>query len=245
MERFKKSLYLALLFSLASTLNALTLQDIRTQARRIFNETNASNSHCSETELNSWANIWQRDIGALSDFPRKESTISTTVDVDTYTLPTDFRYIMEVHYNQSLAGGEIKLEQVSQLDLERIYGREWRQDTSTDPAHFFFYDFNKIGVHPAPNAANAGAAKLRLFYVASPTDMTADGDSPDVALAYHDTAQYFVAAHCFVKMGNDGMAEKMLALYDRMRLMYKSRGEVRSSRTGTADEFPVGGNGGQ
>lgn len=244
MERYKKSLYLVFLF-LAGSANALTLSDIRTQARRLFNETNASNSHCSDSELNSWANIWQRDIGALSDFPRKESTIDTTVNVDTYTLPSDFRYIMEVHYNQTLAGGEIKLEQVSQLDLERIYGREWRQDSSTDPAHYFFYDFDTLGIHPPPNAANAGTGKLRIFYVASPTDMSSDSDSPDVSLAYHDTAQYFVAANCFIKMGNDSLGEKMLALYDRMRLMYKSRSEVRSSRTGTADEFPVGGNGGQ
>ena len=220
----------------ASALHAVQLSDIRLQSRRIFNELDSNNTHCSDTELNAWANQWQREVSILTDWPRRQSNISTTVHVSSYALPSDFRYILEAFYNNSTEGGFTKLEELSELDLEKIYTRDWRQDVSSDPYHYFLTDYEDVGLHPAPNSANAGTNKLIVRYVAFPTTMSADADSPDLPLAYHDTAAFYIAGQCFLKMSNVGMYDRISSFYmDRVKI-FKDRNESRASRVGTSDQ---------
>ena len=220
------------LTSLAAFAHAATLSSIRTDTRRLINETNTVNTHCSETELNSWVNMWQSDIGIFLGLPKKSSRTATTVNIATYTLPSDFSYALELFYDQTLSGGEIKLEETDQSELELLYSREWRQDASTDPFHYYFPGVETsttevIAIHPPPNAANAGSNKMRLFYVAIAPTLSDDVDQPTIPDAYHNSAQYFVSAICFFKMGEIAAYDRMTLAYREMRQVYKDQIENR------------------
>ena len=228
-----RSLILVLsLTTLAAFARAATLSSIRTDTRRLINETNTANTHCSETELNSWINMWQADIGIFLGLPKKSSRITTTVNIATYTLPSDFSYALEVFYDQSLSGGEIKLEGTDQSELEILYSREWRQDASSDPFHYYFPGVETstvevIAVHPPPNAANAGSNRIRLFYVAMAPTLSDDTDQPTIPDAYHNSAQYFTSALCFLKMGEIASYDRTVLAYREMRQIYKDQIENR------------------
>src|SRR3990167_4059700 len=218
---------------LASSSWALNLGSILTQTRRIVNETDSGNTHCSDVELSTWTNVWLNDSAIFLDYPRASTQIATTNGISTYSLPTDFLYSLEAFYDQVASGGELKLEELAQNQLEEVYSREWRQDASSDPYHYYFPDISVIAVHPPPNSANAGASTLRLFYVQTPAELALSTDTPDLPTAYHYTAPYFVASQCFLKIGEVDLYDRMLAFYDKQRTLFRSKVYRKTNTEGT------------
>lgn len=220
---------ISLSLSLALSCHALSLSSIRAGARLLVNETDSNNSHCSNSDFLTWANEWQLDMAVLLTHTRKSSYTAVAANVSSYTLPSDYLYALEVFYDQTAAGGLIKLGEVDRSELENLYGADWRQDVSSDPFNYYFSSTYTIDVYPPPNAANAGANKLQLFYIYAPVDLSLDTDSPDIPTPYHQSGKYFLAAQCMMKMENLPAYDRLMAFYDRQRSLYKQKIDKRSA----------------
>lgn len=207
----------------------MTLSTIMTEARRLLNVVNDTNV-ITNAELTSWANFWMRDICAFLEWPMQGTVATSVTGQRTYTLDTDFMKLQEVHFKKG--GGDFaRLPIITRNDLTSIFGKGWYSQANGQPSHAYMADNAVLGLHPPPDASNAGAAYIRLFYIAVPTAMSADADEPDIHVSYHDTAPLFVAAFGFAKLKN------MEAHNNLMKLYWERRQQLRTPVTKMADEL--------
>lgn len=207
----------------------MDLQTIRNESRRLLNVPAGSNL-IPDAELTSWANFWMRDLCAYLEWPMISGVATTVSGQRTYTLPSDFLKLQEVHFKQD--GGDFKrLPIVTRNDLATLQGKGWFSDANGKPVRVYMADNAVLGLHPPPDATNAGSGYLRIFYIGVPTAMSSDADEPDIHVSFHDTAPIFVAAFGFLKLKNQDAHNNL------MRLYFVRRDQLRLPITKMADEL--------
>ena len=199
----------------------MDLSTLRTRTREILNVKDTASDLITESELNAWANMWQRDLAAYLEWPMLSATATSVLGQRTYTLPSDFMQLREVHFK--VDGGDFKrLPVITQNELVNWFGKEWFSDANGVPQVAYFADNAVLGFHYVPNSANAGTDYIRVFYIGIPTAMSADTDTPDLHESVHDIAPYFMAAMGFLKMKMHDQHNNMLKVYLEKRIQLKN-----------------------
>lgn len=114
---------------------------------------------------------------AEADFPMEvtSTTLAFAAADKSKALPTDVYGVLSVRNDTD----DTKLYQLDGWDAQvRAYPN---RDEQGDPYHYRVLG-NNLHLYPVP----ASAKTIEIFYRASPTAMSADGDTPGIPVRYHD-----------------------------------------------------------
>lgn len=110
---------------------------------------------------------WDVITGKWLDYHTAMFTFDTTIDEDTYPLPTDFYKLRAVWISEG--GRYIKLRPAD-LDRAHVYTG---QQAGTKRGYRYRVTNRNLVLMPVPQAVES----LRVFYVPNKQEMTADGDT--------------------------------------------------------------------
>lgn len=179
---------------------------IRTRARVLFNQTDAANSSVSDATLNNFIDDWQTEMATFIKWPRGEATLSGGSVSGTQTYSIDLTRVLEilaVYYDKS-ALKLVDEKFITSLD------NKWRDASSGTPAWAFMIDTDVLAFQPKPDTSGK---EVRLRYVRVPSSLSADTSTPDLPVALHITAPYYVASMAYVAMGDPEKSAVMYNLY--------------------------------
>ncbi|RLI55062.1 MAG: hypothetical protein DRP09_10910 [Candidatus Thorarchaeota archaeon] len=141
----------------------MTLDEMLTD----LNKRIGSTPEVPNVNMTTWINQAQRGFCAEHDFDwlEKKVTTSTVADQEDYTLPTDFKNIVEVQIDGSTA----------KPTPYRYTSHEMRVlESNTNKTFSIFNGVMKM--HPAPTST--GLNNLEMWYIKKPVDLSAGSDSP-------------------------------------------------------------------
>jgi len=173
-------------------LEALTLSQIRAEARYLVNDAQSTRQRYTDTQITSWANEGQKLIDVLSQCQRKRYEFDTIVGTTYYAMPSDFITTMRVKYE------DMPLPEVSLAALDK--NPTW--DTDTGSPLKYFVDFTTrgvIGIYPFPGVAT-DTETIKVDYIAYSTEMSSDSDEPFDAVNEFDAFHYALVYYCAYKM---------------------------------------------
>lgn len=202
-----------------------TLQQMRSRAYGQISQTEGS-SDITTSEMNGFLNEGQRFLAPLIKWPRDFVDYTPVEGTPAYTLPSDFVLLRNAYYGDPTAvnGQMIPLEIWTEETMKGVIPT-WMSQTSDDrgtPKRLILLDRSTIYVNPTPDAdAVAGNTKLRIGYVYQPADMTADGDSPDLPITYHDFVIDYAVYRCYNgKLNQSQEADRVLnSIVSRSKLI--------------------------
>lgn len=225
----KKRLLFLTLLVFGSTAHAVTLSQLRTNARLLIKDTSTSRQRYTDTQINNFINEAQRDVINNTWALSKNTSITLVLGTTYYTVPTDLIGIQRITYERR------NIPETSLIKQDGDFSNSsW--ETSNGPPRFYFQDpsqTTKIGVFPWPqNSASTGT--LRMIYYAQAVDLSADSDVPfnsEVRFTpYQDVLEYFVAYRVYLLEGEVDKA----GLY---RQEYESRLGTMAGRIGMKSNF--------
>lgn len=153
-----------------------------------------------------------------------------------YALPTDLLDVMRVAHNG------LKIEGVSQYELDVLYNSDWTDDTGTPAKYYIDLDPNnkKIHLFPIPTAGDAGTNNLVIEYLKIPPTLTNDSsvpfDSHTLLAPYHDAISYG-AASSLLMIRPDQAALVMVGAYEKKYGEYVEK--CIEKFRGMGDERPI------
>ena len=213
----------------------LTRTQIRTLARPLSNDTDATNPFWSDTNVNVLIDNWQSDMASYLRWPRATSSpITMVLDKDDYDLPTDWLSTIRLFiYTGSTYTA--KLTYKSEDDISEI-DPNWRNAASGSPKHYFIANditpaatlSRKLFINPAPDSANVKT--MLHIYVKVPTAISADANVPIFPDPMHMLAVYYLAWFMNLPL-RPVEAEKYRLLYvkERLRMCGEARKETEQS----------------
>jgi hypothetical protein len=233
MEARGRKLALAFLIGLLPCLaGALTLSEIRTEARTMALDTGTTRRRFSDTRLNAFINEAQRQTVTESRPILRSTQIELVVGTTFYSLPSDFLQVNRV---------TLDYDTLYELTPEANDKTSRWETTASEPTHYFinFSSRTKIGFYPWPDSVSS-TGTVRVEYFAQTTDMSADSDQPYNAITelipYHYGLAYFAAARMSAVDGKVGLATLYFAEFratiDRMKSEAKSRPSYRPGAIG-------------
>lgn len=169
---------------------------MRTECRSIINETDSTNSHFTESQLDIWANEAYRYIQTrLGVIPIKERDYSSsaTIALNSRTLTVN-----EAYLNIQPENKLVQLEVVDQ-DFLNVIDASWLSAETGVPEYLCRSGTFEARLFPPPNAANTGQT-LRTFGLEFKTDMASDTDTPDLPLNMHDLFPHYMAYRAFQQL---------------------------------------------
>jgi len=203
----------------------MTRLEIRTLTRKRLGETTAA--FWSDTEINTYINLGQSDIAQRTFCLRTTGFITTAEVVENttaeipskWTLSTNFPNIVSVlgaWYHQNGTNWQ-KLESKTEDQLDQEY-EGWRDavgrtvlnpvttynlDCIPGTPNWYWWDLEKdlIGVYPPPDGENATSNSLMVDYSYDTTDISADGNSPQLPRRLHLAIVDFATALGFETRG--------------------------------------------
>lgn len=175
----------------------MQLSEMRTEARLIFNEPDADNSHFTNSQLNAWANECDRyALTRLQSIPIKERdyTSGATISLNARMLTIDRVYLKEQPQNKFQALIIIDLETLETVDPQ------WPSAEVGVPRYLVRKDTGTALMYPPPDTANTGQT-VRTYGMEFPADMSADGDKPSLPINLHDIYPHYMAYRAFQGLG--------------------------------------------
>ncbi len=197
-----------------------------TEARSIFNQTNASNSAITDTQLLEWCNQYYRRIQALlGTLPMKERdyTQSETVSLNARTLYIDHVRILEGDTSVYKTLQMIGLDQLIQIDPDF-------ENTATNVPQFAVRTGTfTMRLYPAPNTSNQSST-VRTHGQEFPSDL-ATSDSPDLPLHIHDMFPHWMAYRAFKQLGQkEESIEQLVITRERFKELKSSADSLQRER---------------
>lgn len=194
-----------------------TLSAIRTQLRTLMNETDANNSHFTNTELDEYINQAQTFLAAFIEYPRQFWTQQVTDGTADYLLPSDMVCIITAYFGDTSTAGDIRpLSVISEETLKSLHP-DWLDATTSSkgrPRFLIVKTRTTITLYPRPDTdESASGKKIHLNYVYRPASMSSDSDSPTLPLPYHDLLQFYAAHLAYLRLQIEAMAGKMLGIF--------------------------------
>lgn len=192
-----------------------TLQQIRNNTRILISQQDSDNTDYTDAELNGLINQGLIFFAVQTKWPRDLVSIQVENDKDTYTLPSDNLIIVDAYFGDTQINSDVKPLTIlsPQILKEKVPG--WL-DSSSDskgrPQYLTLIDRRSVLINPRPDDTNSvSGKKLHLYYIYYPQRMTADGDEPDLPLAYHDHLSMYAAHLCYMgKLKNIEVGKAML-----------------------------------
>lgn len=192
-----------------------SLATLRTATRRAISEEVAANSNFTDTELDSYLNQATLFLGVEMEWPLQTSTAVGVEDQALYSLPADFVSLTDAYYNNQ------SLLVLDRTDLKAV-NSNWQDADSGTPTCIYRADNAVIGLYPPPDAAAAGDT-LQIQYIQVPATLSADGDIPDIHVAFQMCLPFYAAFLCEAKQGNDKKSEINLKLFEMHRKALMSK----------------------
>lgn len=166
-----------------------TLSQIRTTVRQYISQTDTANTDFTDSELNGYINMGTRYMGALVKQPRRLSEIQVEEGKAAYTLPSDAVIVRTAYFGSVTDGDAVPLSVMTEEAL-KSENPNWLSEATSDrgrPLRLILLDRTTVVVNPTPSATeSASGKKLRVTYVYQPAVLSADGDTPDLPIVYHD-----------------------------------------------------------
>jgi len=213
----------------------LTRTQIRTLARPLANDIDATNPFWSDANVNVLVDNWQSDMASFLRWPRATSSAITMVlNQDDYDLPTDWLSTIRIFIYEG-STYKARLAYKSEDELSEV-DPNWRNATSGSPRYYFIGNditpgaalTRKIFIYPAPDANNVKS--MLHVYVKVPTAIASDANVPIFPDPMHMLAVYYLA--WFMNLPLRPLeAEKYRLLYvkERLRMCGEGRKETEQS----------------
>ena len=183
-----------------------TLQQIRTQTRLLIDQTDSANSDFSDSELNGFVNEGARLLAPLIKWPRDRVEVQVEAGKPAYTLPVDNILILDAYFGDvSKAGDKLPLRVLheSQMKAFRPGWLDATADSRGRPDILILIDRLTAVLNPTPNAdESVSGKKLEIVYVFYPATLSADGDTPDLPIVYHDFLSQYGQYKCYMSKLN-------------------------------------------
>jgi hypothetical protein len=174
----------------------------------------------SDAELNTWiSDGYLQMVDAIQkerqDYFVKSSLSSTSANVQEYVLPSDFVKMLKV--NLSLDGTWYKVEPLGDADLRYVDTPSSTdlQGFNTASPRYYIYK-STMGLLPTPTTTES--QNIKIWYVYSPSDLSADSSTPDFPSIYHPTIKYSAFANYLDRKGEHAAAERMRNRFDELVL---------------------------
>ena len=169
---------------------ALTLAQIRTEARVLSLDNGASRNRFADARILQFINEAQKIAATETKAIIRSTTFDLVSGTTYYSLPSDFlqMYRLSSDYQQ--------LPEASPEMLDK--SSNW-QETTGEPTHYFmnWSSRTKVGVYPFPDNTSS-TTTIRYDYIAQATDLSSDSDTPFNSITeftpYHYALAYFAAA---------------------------------------------------
>lgn len=160
----------------------MTLAELRTLVSTWLDDIN--NGYFTAAQINVWLNNAQREaqkmvIQAFEGHYRKCVETTTVVNQREYQLPDDFKKLTRLEC--ILSGTSFQNEARQRLSKITENQQDFFPDNTGTPISYYFQG-DKLVLVPCPDQAKT----LRLTYLYRVTDMSADGDTPDIPEDYHE-----------------------------------------------------------
>ena len=178
----------------------------------------SSDSHFTDAQINSFLNEAQDYVAALGSAPEKNnvsSPITTTLNTGDYTNPSDDLVIQSAYFGTTANSNDIKRLKIVTTKIIGDLLPNWLDATVSNagqPLYLFRKDLNTITIAPRPDSTYAGK-NIYLFYGNVPLDMSADSDTPNIALSYHNILPFFACRLAYYALSNSDMALEMMAAF--------------------------------
>lgn len=182
------------------------LSTLRTRVREYILETDSSNSHFTDAQINNYLNDAVLFLGTQMEWPIQTSTATAITDQSLYSLPTDFIELIDGYFDNTKVGI------LSREDLGGV-SPSWQQDPSSTPKVFYKADNAVLGLYPPPDSSQNGKV-IQIQYVSLPATLSQDTDVPDLHSAFQLCLPFYAAFICDYSLGNEKQADKHLAMYE-------------------------------
>jgi hypothetical protein len=195
----KKLLFLPLFF-LSTFVSALTLSEIRTNARLLIKDTSSTRQRFTDAQINSFANEAHRDCVNNSWVLSKNTSITLVSGTTYYSLPTDTLAIQRVTREYR------NLPETALIKLDGDFSNgAWANSGGTPTSYFQDpSQTDKIGFYPWPSGSTS-TGTIRVIYFAQANTLSSDSDEPfnseDRFAPYHDLLVYFIAYRVYLLEG--------------------------------------------
>lgn len=173
----------------------------------------------TDSKLATWVNdyymqIVDEVIKVKPDFFVKSSVTSTVAGQQEYDLPTDFEKMRMV--NIQIDGVWKRVLPMGNADITNITTHSdttSNQGFSTAEPRYYIVGDN-MGIMPIPSASTASA--IRIWYVYTPTELTADSSEPAFPSKYHFIIKYGAYANYLDQDDEHVAAERMRLRFDTL-----------------------------
>lgn len=208
---FLKIVLLGLLAALPHSAGALTLSDIRTNARTLVQDSGTATSRLrfSDAKIDEFSNECQREaVGTV--YPLMESYQFELVAQTTYySLPNNFLAVKRLTWK-----GRV-LPEKSPVNLDQT--KEWESISGT-PINYFvtFSSRTKVGIYPFPaDSSSTGTIKVDYYSQADEMDDSADVPFNGVREFYpfHHMITYCAASRMAAIDGQGSLAAMFMQIY--------------------------------
>lgn len=184
----------------------MTLQQIRAQVRLLINQADNTGDF-SNSELNGFINEGVRFLASLVKWPRDRVEVQVEVDTPAYTLPTDTILILNAYFGSTAIADDVRPLRILTEEKLKELRPNWMDNTPSSqgrPDTLILLDRKTAVINPRPNAAESvSGKKLEVVYVFYPPTLTAEGDTPELPIIYHDLASQYATHKCYMSRLND------------------------------------------
>ncbi len=204
----------------------MTVEEMITESRSIFNQTDSSNSAITDSQLTEWANQYYRRIQALlGTLPMKERdyTQAETVSLNARTLYIDHVRILEGATSVYKTLQMIGLDQLIAIDPDF-------ENTAVNVPQFAVRTGTfTMRLYPAPNSDNT-ASTVRTHGQEFPSDLSTS-DTPDLPLHTHDIFPHWMAYRAFKQIGmKEESVEQLVITRERFKELKSSADNLQRER---------------
>lgn len=205
----------------------MTFLQLRNLTRYWLDDLNGG--YFSDTQVNVWLNNAQRQcqsqlLQAGENYYLKPVQTSTVADQADYVVPSDF---LKLHRLEIVLSGtginedRVILEPITLNQQDPVSIGNGRPEV-------YILKKNRLTLYPVPDQVYT----LRLFYSYRVTDMSADGDSPDVPEEFHEFLALHAAMDGYIKDNRDpsNLTKKYQEYITRFKQLADDRKQDRSRR---------------
>jgi len=210
----------------------MTLSELITSARSLFNQTDASNSQITDSQITGWANEAYRYIlTKMKDIPKKENDLTAATDditVSSNTLTIDEAYILNPDTS--------KYKQLSVIDISFLHNIDngWLTEDTGEPEYFVRKDTFSYYLYPQPDTDWVGQT-IKTFGMEFPTAMSDTTDSPDkIPINMQQAIPHYIAYKAFSQLNQSDRAANEITFF---RSLVKSMLEISTSGSQSTRTF--------
>ncbi len=147
------------------------------------------------------------------DYFAKSATANTVIDQQEYELPSDFDKALMVNIQiDSTWKRATPLQNINQIPT--VADTSSGQGFSWSNPRFYIVDGN-IGFMPIPDE-NGSSGNIKMWYVYTPTELSADSDTPSIPSKFHHVIKYGAYANYLDQDDEHAAAERMRVRFDNL-----------------------------